>query len=280
MAELLSLRGGTPINNGLSVPPVQALHDAWDTQAYALGTKFWDGDRCFKYAKAGATVEVEDLAYYNDYQVSGYTVLPAQPVGSGEKDGKKVRITIGSSEGVAADGAIAENELVGGYITIFNLNAGASNTDYTFRITSNIAVASGGAVCDLTIANSLPYAASTSAYSEVTGNYYSDVRASATSGGSNGGRAFLGACQAAATTTYPYHWLQSWGPTFISPQAAVGASAYNNLVIARYDGTVQDAHASSAINGFGGQVIGYVITRAAGGGETQGTPLIFLQISC
>lgn len=268
---MATVRGG---DQGLTFPPaVHTLHQALDVQHFDLGTKLWYGERCYKYAKAGNTLQACGLlAWYNDYGVSGFASVPtATGLGSDQ-----VNATIGSGEGVAADGLVAKDELVGGYITVFQLDAGTSNTDYTFLILGNEAVASGGGTCLVTIDQPLPFACGTGAATEITGNPYSDIR----KGSSNGGRAFMGLPQAPATTTLPYFWLQTWGPAWCSPQAAVGNTAYNNLVVARYDGSIQDAHASTAIDGFGGQVIGYVYTRLAGGAETQGTPLIFLTISC
>lgn len=268
MAELLSIRGNMgSIDTGLSVPPVQALHDAWDTPAYALGKKFWDGDRCFKYAKATATMNMDLLAASNCYGISGYAVCPtAAPAG-----GNTVYATVGAAEGAAADGAVAKNELSGGYVTVFKQKAGASDTTSTYRILTNSAVAAGGGSCTLKVSQGVPYALTTSAATEINPNPYRYL----TTANTGGNRWFVGLPMIAATTTYPYFWVQTWGPCWIAPQAAVGATANVNSVVARHDGSID---ITSAITD--AQIVGDVMTRVAGGAETQGTPGIFLRISC
>ena len=251
---------------GLTISP-QALHESSTTQKLRLGTRWVRGDRVFRYAKAGAALIVHRLAAYYDYGVSGWAVVPtATPAGS-----TKVYATIGSSEGVAGNGEVAKHELEGAWVVIFRLKAGAHNTDYIFQIVDNTAVAAGGGTCTLTISSELPYECSTSAYTEITGNIYSDVRMIA-----GGNRMFVGQpmIDAAANT---YLWLQTWGPTWLNPEGTPGNDANNNQLVAHGNGSVVIHNAANATT-LGKQHVGTVITRIAGGAETQGTPLIMLQI--
>ena len=258
-------RGATIINQG--------IYEISATQRHRLGTRLVRGDRVYKYAKAGCTLATQILAWYNDYGVSSYAAVPtASAYGQ-----PTLYATIGATDGVAADGVVAAHELQGAWVTVFNLNAGAASTDFTFQILDNNAVASGGGTVTLTLDSDLPYAATTSAATEITGNIYSDVR----TGNSGGHRGMVGVAMGAATTTLPYFWLQTWGPTWVAPQAAVGATAMVNQVVARHDGSL-DTCGLVADDAYGNQLcqhVGFVITRVAGGAETQGTPLIMLQIS-
>lgn len=254
---------------GALVTP-QEIYTASATQYHRLGTRLVRGERIFKYAKAGATLATQVLAWYNDYGVSGWAVVPTASVA----DAHTVYATIGASEGVAGDGAVAAHELEGGWVTIFRLNAGTSNTDFTFQILDNTVVAAGGGTTTLTIDSELPYACSTSAYTEITGNIYSDVR----TGNMSGRRGCVGVAMSAATTSLPYFWLQTWGPCWVAPQAAVGNTDNNNALVVRHDGSLDEIDVSDPYVDMA-QRVGFVITRVAGGGETQGTPLIMLQIS-
>ena len=245
----------------------QDIYKVSTTQAYRLGTRLRRGDRVWKYAKAGGTLVNHRLAAYYDYGVSGWAAVPtATPAGS-----TTVYATIGASEGVASDGAVAEHELEGGYVTIFRLQAGAHNTDYTFQILDNNAV-TGGGTCTLTVDNPIPYAATTSAYTEITGNPYSDVRMITL-----GSRMFMGQPMAPAVAD-EYLWLQTWGPTWLNPNGTPGNVSHDQQLVADGDGSIVSHNAANATTLFK-QHIGCVVTRVAGGAETQGTPLIFLQIS-
>ena len=259
---------------GIMVSP-QGIHEMSATQKLRLGTRMQRGDRVFRYAKAGETLVTDYLAFYYDYGVSGYAVVPtATPAGS-----STVYATIGAAEGVAGDGAVAAHELEGGWVVIMLLNAGAAYTSYTFQIIDNTAVTAGGGTCKLTIDSPLPYACSTSAYTEITGNIYSDVRTAV--GGEEdlaAGRMFVGQPMCAATTTYPYLWLQTWGPTFINPYGNCGNADNHNQLVVKKDGSVGEHDDSNALLEYN-QHVGCIITRVAGGAETQGTPLIMLQIS-
>ena len=130
----------------------------------------------------------------------------------------------------------------------------------------------------LTIDQPLPFTASTSAATEITGNPYSDVRMVTA-----GTRMFMGQPMYPATAG-EYVWLLTWGPTWINPEDGdggntIGNGANQNQLVFESNGSVvlhgvEDATTTMR------QHAGCVITRIAGGAETQGTPLIFLQISC
>lgn len=256
------------VDLGLSTPPTQGIHEISATQQYALGKKFVYGDRVYKYGKATATMNMDLLAANNSYGISGYATVPTATA-AGETT---LYATVGSGEGTAADGAVALDELVGGYVTVFKLNAGASDTTHTFLILANNAVASGGGTVTLTIDQPLPYAASTSAATEINPCPYRYL----TTANTGGNRWFVGVPQAVATTTYPYFWVQTWGPCWVAPQSTVGTGANISCVVARHDGSLD---LPSTTGYTAAQVVGETMAQVAGGAGTQGTPPIFLRIS-
>lgn len=254
---------------------VQDIYKVDTVQRYRLGSRLRRGDRVWKYARAGGTLINHRCCAYYDYGVSGWAVVPtATPAGD-----TTVYATIGASEGVASDGAVAVHELEGGYVTIFRLQAGADNTDYTFQIVDNNAVESGGGTVTLTIDNPLQYACSVLAYTEITGNPYSDVRMITA-----GNRMFMGQPMAPAVAG-EYLWIQTWGPTWLNPETGAGGDVFGNVnggqqAVFENNGSVimhsvEDAAAGPLMK----QHAGCVMTRIAGGANTQGTPLFFLQIS-
>ena len=263
------------MDRGVTIPN-QGIHEVSTTQKHRLGTRLVRGDRVYKYARAGGTLVVHRLCAYYDYGVSGWAVVPtATPAGQNQ-----IYATIGAAEGVASDGAVAAHELEGAWVVVFRLNAGAHNTDYTFQILDNTAVAAGGGNTLLTLDAELPYACSTDAYTEITGNIYSDVRMITT-----GARMFVGQPMIDADAG-EYLWLLTWGPTWINTETGAGGDVFGDgngeqQAVAENNGSVimHAAEDTTADANFK-QHVGCVITRVAGGAETQGTPLLFLQISC
>lgn len=257
------------VDNGLTLPPMeQGIFEFSATQKFPLGQKFWYGDRCYKYAKATATMNMDLLAANNCYGISTYAAVPtATAAGTNQ-----VYATIGATDGSAGDGAVALDELVGGYLTLFNMNTASGQTGQ-FYILGNNAVAAGGGTVTLEIDQPLPYACTVSSATEINPNPYRYL----TTANTGGNRWFVGVPQAIATTTYPYFWVQTWGPCWVAPQAAVGATANVNCVVARHDGSL-DIPSTSGYTA--AQIVGDVMTRVAAGAETQGTPLVYLRISC
>jgi len=70
-------------------------------------------------------------------------------------------------------------------------------------------------------------------------------------------------------------WIQTWGPCWISPQAAVSVGNTNRQVVFRHDGSL-DEHDYSDAYTTKAQHAGFVLANAAG--ATQGAAFIMLQI--
>jgi hypothetical protein len=245
----------------------QDIYEISATAKHRLGTRVVRGDRVFKYAKAIQTYTTTKLlarSYYHQYIM--YAVLAvASPAGS-----NKVYVTVGAGDGFANDGVVATNDLEGGYIAIFD----ASTDEWlNYAIVSNNSAVSGGTVT-ITLDGELPIALTTADYAEIMSTPYLT-----TCTNTQNRYSFLGLPMRLATITYPYHWLQTWGPCWVNPQPLLGVSspsAPKVQAVARHDGSIDlYAYATAAITS--SQLIGHVLTVAQDG--TQGAPFVELQIS-
>jgi hypothetical protein len=178
-------------------------------------------------------------------------------------------MTVGTTDGPAANGALAANYMEGGYVVVY------SNSVATFvaQIRSNTVVAANGGTTILTLDSEIPVAISAStSYIEAMPSPYVSIQ----TGNSGGNYPFVGVPLVALSTTYPYGWIQTWGPTWLAPQAAVGATANYNTCVFRHDGSIDVPIYNSAYTMYS-QHAGHVLTRASAG--TQGAPFIFLEVA-
>jgi len=248
------------------VVPGQGLYEVSATALMRLGTRLVRGDCVYKYVKAGGTLDPDFGCWGYNWQCITFAAAPvAKSAGT-----NVISMTVGASDGPAADGVLAAHYLEGGRVVVF------SDTVSTFsmQIVDNTAVASGGGTTVLTLEDDIPVAIATAtSYIEAMPSLYVDVR----TGNSGGTRPFLGVPLVALSTTYPYGWIQTWGPTWVTPQAALGASASNNVAVFRHDGSVDDCDYSDANNSPKCQHAGRVLTRTAAG--AQAAPFLFLEVS-
>jgi len=232
-----------------------------DTQRFPIGMRYRPGDKSFVYACAGATLNPDVGAEIYDYQHVGYTTIAANSVvGANE-----FIIDVSAAMGAAESGVIAEDELFGGQIVLMH----AAGKIYTRDIVKNTAVATGEMT--VTTDHGLGVALTEDTdHAECMASPYLDVRAGASSS-----KSICGLPEAIATVGQ-YVWLQTWGPRWIAPQAAVGTSNNDRQVVFRHDGSV-DQHDYSDANVAMGQHAGWNMANGIGGG--QGAAFIFLQIS-
>lgn len=247
---------------GLGNLELPDLSVADSTQKYPLGTKYVDGERVWKYALFGGTVNPDLGAHNTQYQPVGYSAIAAATA----QYATQLTFTLSASDGHAADGAIAADELAGGYCVIFD----ASSKAIKRQIQSNAAVAAGGGTMTLDLTDPIPVALTTSDHIECIANPYRNVTASTSNSYGVVGIPEL------VYTSGQYGWLQTWGPCWVAPQAAVGSGSNNDICIFRHDGSIDELDYSAATNNKG-QIAGYVMCWPAAG--TQGAPFVFLQIS-
>ena len=236
------------------------FYAAHDTQEHEIGARYRMDDRVFHYAKAGATL-VPNLGcqVYNTQSVAYATIAAAASIGD-----TFVVIDVAATDGAAGDGVIAKDELFGGYIIIFP----GSNRAINRRIIGNTAVDTDEMTVELDAGIPIALDADTD-YGECMASPYSDVRST-----NSATKSIIGVPVVAATVG-KYLWIQTWGPCWISPQAAVSVCNTNRQVVFRHDGSL-DEHDYSDAYTTKAQHAGFVLANAAG--ATQGAAFIMLQI--
>lgn len=210
--------------------------------------------RVFRYALSGAACNSGlGVAFYKaDPVISATTVAAAQAIGD------KV-ITIASQ-------TLAVDALRGGYLIL----GGAATTAQIRQIIGNTVCSSSTVTIYLDAP--LDQAVTTSTYVEACYNPYSDLR----SGNMGGDASWAGLAAAYVSAASKYFWVQTWGPTWCSPQAAVQATAYVRCVYWRHDGSLDVQNLNGTLKAYvTDQCAGFVIGR----GSTQGPPLIMLTVA-
>jgi len=264
--------GSSPLDLVSAVQTDYGLYVADGTQRFCFGQRFLTNDgRVFKYAKAGGSLNIDLLAQSVVAQHISYsTAAVAAKAGD-----RKVSVAVAVTDGAAGGGAIAKDELAGGYIVIFSDVVATMNRG----IVGNTAVAAGGSTTVIIEVDRPLHVAVTAATSfhEVMASPYSSIKAS-TTGDRN--RGFVGLPMVEATSGQCL-WIQTWGPCWVAPQGDLGAAADANQAVARYDGSI-DVHMNASAEGGTGynypqQHVGFVLSHAPAG--TQGAPFVMLQIS-
>jgi hypothetical protein len=211
----------------------------------------WDG-RVYRYYKTGsATASYQRALYHND-------------TGDVTYEAPAAAAAAGSNEIIIAEGSITEDQFSGGYLLLFH----ATGDGAVYSIAGNDATAGSNFTCYL--AEPLGVAVTTSDNLEMYISPYADLRSGTTNSKSWGGIP----AQGIMTSGY-YGWLQTWGPSFISPQAGLGEyTSYNEqTAYFRNDGSVdvRDQIGANVSDQRAGSV---VIGGASGNG-----PLLLLQVN-
>ena len=242
------------------------IYTAETTQRYVFGTRkvTWDG-RVFKYGHCAAAVYSGYGAFNAGTHYGDYVVMPiAAAIGA-----SAVTITIDSSAGFAGDGALAKNELAGGYIVFDNNTTGSQ----TRLILANTAVASGGGTSIINLDGPIATTAlTTSSGSELILNPYAHLSVAP-----NNYASVMGVPAVSASATYNI-WLQTWGPCWVTPggsDASPGDTAGDRTMYFVGDGSVNGGTSLTLETGY--QVAGFIIDETASG--TSAMPMLMLQIS-
>lgn len=255
---------------GVDIPPLvgqfhHGINVVSATQVYPLGTTMKKPDgREYKYGKAGATIGGNLGAHSHPRQLVGHDAI-----GVNAKAGDtSIVVTLGSGDGAAKNGAIAADELAGGYIHVFVDGSGADQKCFTRGIVSNTVEAGGGGNITIVLDDPIPYdLVAATAYAEAICSPYYDLRQTNASG-----LAVVGIPTLKATVGQ-YLWIQTKGPVWVSPQAALGVTVAMEAVF-RHDGSF-DAHEYNDAYATTAQHAGYVLASDEG---AQGAPFVMLDI--
>ena len=244
-------------------------YTAETTQRYIYGTRgiTWDG-RVYKYAHSLDTLYA-GFAAKNGAGADVSTLINSNTTIAIAAGDIQTTVTIAATEGYAAGGVVAEDELAGAFMVIGH---GSSTTTETRMIVGNDAVASGGGTTIVTA--EWPWAlAHAAGFMELPLNPYrylvkGDTEVCSAMGVPN-----------IATTTGNNIWIQTWGPCWLAPggvDSTPGDSADDRSVYFVGDGSVNGGTVIDAA-ARGHQLAGFIIDATEVG--TGCMPLVMLQIS-
>ncbi len=238
-------------------------YEADTVQKYPLGTIMTLGLRKFAYAKAGGTLNCDLGAKQASHQHMAYTTIAADAA-AGDTS---IVADFGATDGAAHNGAVGEDELVGGFIVVF---PHSSNT-FVRQIIGNTAVAGSGGEITITLDSPIPCALVTdSDHCEAMASPFLNVKTD-----NDGGVNPVVGIPTVPATEGQFCWLLVSGPGWAAPQAEVGDAAQDLAVTFRHDGSLDEHDYSDAYN-TKQQHAGFVLSKAYGG--TQGAPFINFQI--
>jgi len=252
---------------------LQDLHQLSDIQRYPIGLAYPRKDpldlRGFHYGQAGNTQIPDVGSHIALTQHVSWAVVADTPVGS-----RTVVVTVGATDGAAGNGAIAEDELRGGYCV---LTPHTANHTMQRLVRGNTAVAAPGGLMTVTLDRPTDYILELVSHFEAImvnpflllwqGNYPRQP--------------VMGLPMVGATVNQ-FLWYQTWGPRWVAPQftapRAPGLGDFNVKVVFRHDGTVQAeivGEAQLQHAGFVMTIPSLTVPDPAG----QASPMIFLQIT-
>jgi len=264
----------SPIDHAQTVEdvPYMGIYTQEATQRYIPGTRYttWDG-RVFKYGKCTEDLVSCKFWAYNHSQLVAEVSDPDAELDATAAGATKLLLTVTAETiGSGRNGIIAEDELAGGYISIYS-----SVTGYRPQrlMVGNDALAVTGTKLIVYIDAPLEVLTTGSANTEICANPYISLI------GSTGGyQAAMGAPCILATNGN-FFWIQTWGICRITPTSnpnhAYGAGEFqfysDNLGVALQPAT----YTTPAINW---QHVGFRTERSGSAfGDTA--PFIMLQIS-
>lgn len=245
---------------------LQDLYQASTVQRYPIGLAYPITDpgdlRRFHYGKA-ANTQIPDVgSHISLTQHVSWAVVADTAVGS-----RTVVVTVGAGDGAAHNGAIAKNELAGGYCV---LTPHTANHTMHRMIKANTAIAAGGGAMTITLDRPTDYILELVSHVECMANPFLLLAQ-----GSYERQPVMGMPMVGALVNQ-YLWYQTWGPRWVAPQALVGVGAHNVEVVFRADGSI-DRHDVADGNLSFQQHAGFVLTIPNGAG--QAAPFVFLEIT-
>jgi len=229
-------------------------------QKFELGTRYRQDDRVFRYGRAGSAVNPMQGAF--DWGTFfGENTVEAVVAGQ-----MYVKITTDATSGSVTNGFGVKNNMVGGY---FSQPDGTNKT--VRRVTGHIAGPSGATI-KVYLDGPCHKALVTNSFAEWCPNPYRDLRATgAVAGGIN--KAVMGV-PTVVIASGSFGWFQTWGPTWMSPNAGGDFGAVDEQVAHFHDGgNIEDAAVNASA-----QVAGFIM-GARTIGNWSNPPFIYLTIS-
>jgi len=218
------------------------------TQNYLLGTRRITIDgRIFKYGKCTAARTTGYCMMFNGglfskFGTDGGAVLPVAITAGDTSCTVTIAATDGSNQGEyeAADGAVAADELYGGYLVLY----GASNDRENRMILGNTAKAAGAGTIVIYVEEPFTESHTTSIKVEVMGNPWATLAMVAEDYISVAGFPACG-----NVTNGYYFWCQTWGPIRMSGQNYnLGETAGERNLWFGPDGSVRSTAIQGATN--------------------------------
>ena len=231
-------------------------------QKYPIGTKYVEGDRVYRYAKAGGDIDRTDLGVKNGLtQGMAQRAVAVAAIGA-----KSATVTCASPDGASGDGNIVKDEFAGGYILFFTAGSVAPYDKQVRLITGNTA---GTTSIVFTFDRGLEIAlvATTSKAEAIASPYKHVVLSSAVH------MPIVGVPTVLASSGN-YLWVQTWGPCWLSLQSDVGVAG-NYGMVWRHDGSLDKNY--DTVDGYiTNQYAGFALAQTSSAG--QGAPFFMLQI--
>jgi hypothetical protein len=220
------------------------------------------GSKTFVLAKTGGAVISVGLGVKNGLcqGIANSAVAAAALAGA-----TQVILTTSATSGALGTGAIAEDEFAGGEIVLFS--AGVDTPQRRGIVGNTARIATGSLPVTFTLDSPLTHALTTSDTGEAMQSPWSYVVQDTAIG-----NPVVGVLVAKATAPSMYVWVQTWGPCFASPQAAVGIAGATGLYW-RHDGSLDVENADAYVSD---QYAGFVLAESST--HTQAAPFFMLQI--
>jgi hypothetical protein len=231
---------------------------------FEIGDVIRIGKKTFVLAKTGGAITSIGLAVKNGLAqgVANCSVQAAAAAGA-----TSVNLSTVATDGSAGTGLIATDEFKGGEIVLFTAG---SDIPQRRGITGNTSrTASGTKTVTFYLDSPLTTALGTGDSGEAMQSPWSYVVQD-----TQIGHPVVGVPTVIAAAADYYLWLQTWGLTFVSPQANVGVAGAGIGCYWRHDGSI-DTYANIGTY-VSTQYAGFVVAEAAA--HTQGAPFFMLQI--
>jgi len=237
------------------VPNLNFLYQHGTTRnpEYHVGDRVCSPDgRVFRYGKCGAALTSMKRGVKNNNLL--VTELDAI-AGAASVGDISIEITFADTDGVLNGGVIAEDELRGGYISIYG---SAANRPQRY-ITGNDARANGDTgTTTVWFDAELDVAITAGSNCEVLANPYSDLREL------NDPQTSVMGMPLVDAGTGEYFWIQTWGPCRITPTGAeLGVNNFERMFLFEAYGGVYSVDASDALDR-SEQIAGFVIEKTDG----------------